>query len=144
MEDSMYSATADVAEMQALCREIANARAASAREKDRVSAVQTCLGLGWNRCLELLSGKARRVDGWEKDLARARVAAQRRQAHERKVAEHLAWLQEQIDRCREGDAEFRGVHVDALQHLLRVAGDTPGAVEVPAPEVADHFNSISD
>lgn len=132
-ERAVYCAASDVAEMKSMCGEIVALRGNPRREKERVNLLVAALrhpDLTWNRCFEFLKGKSRRVDGWEKDLARDAVRRLREAQERQRANEHLAWLQEQIERARQGDEEFRGAHVDGLEHFLRGARGDAGAVEV--------------
>ena len=69
----------DVIEMKGLANEIADRMVGEgAKLAARAGAVINAIGgITENRALEFLSGKARRVDGWEKDNARRRRAALR-------------------------------------------------------------------
>lgn len=126
------SSSNDVLEMQTICGEIADRLADSAREKDRIGAVLRAFNyrIGWNRVLEFLRGRARRVDSWEKDHARAALADIKRAERQRRDHEHLAWLREQIDRAKASGEEFHGAHIDGLEHFLRLGSDPAGPVEV--------------
>jgi hypothetical protein len=55
----------DVARMEELAGAVADLAATSHRQKDRVAAVSRCLGQPWNRALEFLNGRARRIENWE-------------------------------------------------------------------------------
>jgi len=125
------SAADDVLDMRVLCAEIAAREARGGSAKEQITAVSKALGVGWNRALEFLKGKARRVDAWEKDNARRRLAALRERERIERENEHLAWLECEIARHRASGEEFRGPHVDGLEHLLRLARGADGAVEIP-------------
>lgn len=120
----------DVMEMQTLCDEIVKHLAGAALIKTKVGLLADELGVSFNRALEFLRGKARRVDSWEKDDARRTLADLRARQRAQRDSEHLAWLQEQIDRSRASGTEFRGAHVDGLEHFLRLARVEAGAVEL--------------
>ena len=136
-ENSTMSAEADVAEMQRYCGEIASRTAQSGEWKDRITAVSGALSVGWNRAYELLRGKARRVDGWEKDNARRVLDELRAAERHRRELEHLAWLESEIARHRASGEELRGPHVDGLEHFLRLARGADSAVAVPAAETSE-------
>lgn len=127
------SSADDVIEMKGLANEIADRMVGEgAKLAARAGAVINAIGgITENRALEFLSGKARRVDGWEKDNARRRRAALRERARIERENEHLAWLECEIARHRASGEEFRGPHVDGLEHLLRLARGADGAVEIP-------------
>ena len=132
------SASSDVMEMQSLCGEIADRAVGSGREKERIGAVSRQLGVGWNRALEFLRGKARRVDSWEKDNALRQLAELKDQERRRREAAHLLWLESEIGRLRETSEEFHGPHVDGLEHFLRLARGADSAVAIPpAPDSTD-------
>lgn len=130
------SAEADVAEMKSLCGELADRLAGSDAYKDRVRTVQSKLGLSWNRAMEFLRGKARLVQSWEKDHARAVLRELREAEQRRREQDHLVWLRQQIDRARATGEEFHGPHVDGLEHVFRLARDPGSAVEISGGEPA--------
>ena len=138
----MYSSAADVAEMKRLCAEIADRSAASGRSKDRVNAVQKALGLGWNRSLEFLAGKARVVPSWQKDLAREHVAELKRAEDARKAAEHVAFLNRTLAYLKSSDPELYGPHVARIEHGLAAAGvlDRTMAPASRAVEPSDFYD----
>ena len=134
MRETAMSAEADVSEMSDLCSEIAAALTRSHREKDRVSAVRSAMGrrpngewlFSWNRTVEFLRARARRVDSWEKDRAR-QVRDELKQAEERRrERDHLEWLERQI---ASGAAPSGGAG-NGLVDLLRRARAEAGAVAV--------------
>lgn len=127
------SAADDVLEMQTLSAELADRMAGrGAAVKVRIGAVADAVGVGANRALEFIKGKARRVDAWEKENAKRQLADLRERERLARENEHLAWLECEIARHRASGSEFRGAHVDGLEHFLRVARDASGAVEVHA------------
>jgi hypothetical protein len=134
-ERSSMSAAEDVLEMKSLARELADRLAGqgAAANKLRVNAVATEIGVSWNRALEFLSGKARRVDAWEKENAKRRIAelkdAERRQ-HEN---QYLDWLVS-------APADERGPLLDRLEQALRVARGEAGPVALQEASV-DHDQS---
>lgn len=123
------SSRSDVLEMQDLCGRIATHLTTSHRDKERATAVSRLLGVTWNRALEFLKAKARRVDSWEKDNAREALAKLNRAEQARKVAEHLDWLHTTIGQFEASGEELAGPHLDALKRLLRGGGAEAGAVD---------------
>jgi hypothetical protein len=136
---TMYSSAADVAEMQAMCVEIADKTASSAHPKDRISAVATAIGVGWNRALEFLAGKARRIDGWEKDLARENLAELKRAEEQRRIAGHVAYLNRTLSYLKASDPELYGPHIDLVERGLAAGGVLDCAVAETAAEPARAF-----
>jgi len=134
----MYSSAADVAEMKALCAEIALREAASPHDKDRIAAIQNAIGVGWNRALELLIGRARRIDSWEKDLARDRVAELKRAEQQRRVAGHVDFLNRQLAYLKASDPDLYGPHIDRVERGLAAAG----VLDCPLAEADD--SDLSD
>lgn len=116
-----------VAEMSALVREAAD-YAPSPNWKDRVHAAARVLRLPFGRAKRLYYGEARRVDAEEMDNARAAIRAVREAARRRRDNDHLLWLESEIARHRASGEELRGPHVDGLEHFLRVARGSAGAV----------------
>lgn len=139
------SATADVFEMRDLCGDIAGMVTRSLKEKDRVSAVRSAIGrdedgswlFSWNRTLEFLRARARRVDSWEKDRAREVRDELKRAAREQRHRDHLEWLESEIGRFQASGEELHGPHIDGLVGLLRMARGADSAVAVPAEEPSD-------
>lgn len=128
------SAAEDVLEMKSLSNQLADHLVGKgAKLAARAGAVLSAIGgdLTENRALEFLKGKARRVDGWEKDNARRRLAALRERARIERENEHLAWLECEIARQRSTGSGFHGPHVDGLEHFLRLARGADSAVAVP-------------
>lgn len=119
------SAEVDVREMRTLCEQIADFFAPNQNEKARTRAVMRQVGVGANRAYEFLKGRARRVDAFEKDAARSVVS----EIEEARNAEHLNWLASEAARLREGDADFCGEHIDALEHLVRRLRAQAGPVD---------------
>lgn len=128
VESSPMSPSADVVEMSDICTELADRLADGSREKDRVGALTFHLGFGWNRALEFLRGKARRVDSWEKDHAR-RILEELREAELRQQAEsHVNWLRSTVEHLRTTDEEFHQFDVDGLERALSRVGARGGAL----------------
>lgn len=125
------SAEADVMEMKSLCGGIAELLTPSRSEKDRIAAVRGVFRdrhgrflISWNRTLEFLRGKARRIDSWEKDFARRQLEDLKRMEQQRRDHAHLNWLDELIA----SDPRLGGRSAAELQHLLRGAGPQDGPV----------------
>lgn len=125
------SAEADVAEMQSLLNEIAARIARGRSVQERITALMGKLGFGANRTLEFLRGKARVVQSWEKDHARAALADLKRAERQRRDLDHLAWLASEVGRLEASGEAFHGAHVDGLKHFLRLARGEGGAVALP-------------
>lgn len=121
-------------EMNSLVLEAA-ATASSPNWKDRVHAAARVLNLPFARAKAFYYREPRRVTAEEMDHARSAIRALREQRRANRHAEHLAWLEGQIGRFRASGEELHGPHVDALEHLLRVAR-TDGS-PVAAEETAD-------
>lgn len=132
------SAADDVLEMKDLSAELADRVVGKgAAVKSRIGAVaEAIVGITENRAMEFIRGKARRVDAWEKEHAKRRVAELRCAERQQREQEHFLWLEEQIGRHQASGEELRGPHIDGLQHLLRVARAAGGAVAVQADEDA--------
>lgn len=125
------SAANDVAEMEPLSIELADRLVGKgAQMKARVGAVAGAIGVSANRALEFMKGKARRVDAWEKENAKRQVAELRERERIARENAHLDWLRAEIARSRAPGTEFRRVHGDGLEHLLRVARGEAGSVAV--------------
>lgn len=118
LEDSKMSCEA----MKSLAWEIADYATQSPNWKQRVGAFAKSINTSFGRAYTLYYGTARRVDAFERDAAREALKALKQAEEIRKNAEHIRWLQSQIAGLREGDADFRGPHVDALEHLVRSLG----------------------
>ncbi len=131
------SSADDVVEMKTLCGELAERLAPYGGVKARVNALMGKLRLGENRVVEFLRGKARRVESWEKDRARARLARRKDAERQRRELEHLTWLESEIARHRASGEELRGPHVDGLEHFLRLARGEDSTVEVSEAEAAE-------
>lgn len=128
------SAADDVLEMQGLTTELADRLAGKVKANARIGAVADALGVGANRALEFIKGKARRVDAWEKENAKRRLHELKELERIERENEHLAWLECEVARHRAAGSEFRGPHVDGLEHFLRLARDASSAVALPDEE----------
>lgn len=121
LENSKMSCEA----MKMLAHEIADLSADGPNWKQRVEAVATAINSSFGRAFTLYYATARRVDADEMDAARAAKNELKNKEEARKNAEHLLWLESQIAGLREGDADFRGPHINALEHFLcRMRGET--------------------
>lgn len=124
------TADADVREMRDLIGEFADLLTRSHREKDRIIAVREALPrkpggevpFSWNRTLEFLRGKARRVDAWEKELVRQEKrkleAAERRREANRLIAN----LNRTVAYLRSTDPDGHRDDVAAIERTLALAG----------------------
>lgn len=140
VEGSMSPAD-DVVEMQGFCTEIADLLRLPQNLKDRTNELQRLFGrqlFGWNRINEFLRGKARRVDGWEKDHAR-RILEQQREADLRAQADrHVDWLRSTVEHLQASGEELDGFNLAGLERALARAGASgrpvgrPGAAEFDA------------
>jgi hypothetical protein len=128
------SAADDVFEMKTLASELADRLAGQgAASKSRIATVSKEIGVSWNRALEFLSGKARRVDAWEKEHAKRRIAELRDAERRRLENDYLHWLVASAP-------EHRGPMLDRLELVLRNARG--GASPVALHEAAeDHDQS---
>lgn len=118
------SALADVSEMQGICAEIVSRLSSRDLQKQQVPKLAQLIGVTENRALEFLRARARRIDSWEKDIARQIRDDLRREEQRRREHEHLTWLAQQIE-------GMDGGVVDALQRRLRAAGYEAGSVALP-------------
>jgi hypothetical protein len=136
------SSADDVSEMVTLSTELADRLAGhGAAMKQRIGAVADAVGVTTNRALEFMKGKARRVDAWEKEHAKRRVAELRDAERRQRERAHLLWLESELGRLQSSGEEFHGAHVDGLQHFLRVVRGEAGAVAVP-DAAEDHDQSV--
>lgn len=130
VEGSMSPAD-DVIEMQGFCTEIADLLRLPANLKDRTNELQRLMGrdlFGWNRINEFLRGKARRVDGWEKDHARRILEQQREADLSAKAVRHVAWLRSTVEHFQTAGEELDGFDVAGLERALARAGASRRAV----------------
>lgn len=134
------TAADDVMIMRDLVGEIADRLTQSKREKDRIIAVREALPrrpdgsvpFSWNRTLEFLRGKARRVDAWEKELAQSEL--KRLEAIERRREAHrlVANLNRTAAYLRSTDPDGHRDDVAAIERTLALAGVLDRAlVEAP-------------
>jgi len=114
----------DVAEMQTLCGFIADRLAEESNDKSRVSAICSALGgrITWNRAFEFLKAKARRVDSWEKDLARQQVEKIKRAERERAVRRHTQWLRSTLQHAVDGGADVDRADLAVVERVLARVG----------------------
>lgn len=130
------SAADDVVEMQSLCEFIAEKLSISKKDKDRTKAIYGALNpnghrdelVTWNRCYEFLKGRARIVQSWEKDLARAQRDAIRASERERRAQEHVEWLQFVHQQAISSDEDMDRVEIAALERVLARVGALGGPV----------------
>lgn len=130
------SAADDVLDMRDLCAEIAAREVGSGPAKARISAVSRSLGIGWNRALEFLNGRARRVDAWEKDNARRRVEQLRRQ----EAVTHISNLNRTLAYLKTTDPDGYRSHIDSIERALAAAG----VLDRPVADAANPSETTGD
>jgi hypothetical protein len=125
------SAADDVSEMQSLAEYIAERLSISKKDKDRTKALYTAFNpelhrgnemVSWNRCFEFLKGKARIVQSWEKDLARAKRDAIKAAERQRRTQEHIAWLRSIHDGAAQAGADMDRADLAAVERVLSRIG----------------------
>jgi len=133
------SAADDIFEMKGLCEQIAERLAASSSDKDRVTAIYEALKakVTWNRAFEFLKGKARRIDSWEKDLARAKLQELKRLERDRQKLQHVAWLRSIHSHAAETGADLDRADLAAVERVLSRIGALDCAVGNPGFTEAD-------
>lgn len=141
------NAADDVLEMEALTNELAERLVGKgAQLQTKITAVLRAFGeqITANRAKEFLKGQALRVDGWEKDNARRRLAELQDRERIERENEHFRWLECEIARHRASGEELRGPLVNGLEHVLRAARGDAGPVALQA--TSDDFdpNDFSD
>lgn len=130
------SAADDVAEMQTLAGFIADKLGASTKNKDRTKALYDALNpnahrdelVSWNRCFEFLTGRARLVQSWEKDLAREKRKAIETADRERRQREHIEWLRFVHEQAAQDGADMDRADLAALERVLSRVGALDSAV----------------
>lgn len=134
------SAADDVAEMQTLAGFIADKLAASTKNKDRTNALHAAFNpranrgeelISWNRCFEFLTGRARLVQSWEKDLARAKREAIETAQRERRNREHIEWLRFVHEQAVSDGADMDRADIAALERVLSRVGALDSAMGNP-------------
>lgn len=138
------SATADVREMQTLCEALAEKLAFSEADKDQIRAILKVFSDGKgaalitaNRAFEFLRGKARRVDSWEKDIARQELRRLEEAERAAALQGHVLWLRRSAEYLRATDEERHRFDIDALEQAVRVAGSVGGSLVAVASEDTD-------
>ena len=138
-ENSPMSAAYVVAEMQTLAGFIADKLAASTKNKDRTKALYDALNpnarrdelVSWNRCFEFLTGRARLVQSWEKDLAREKRRAIEATERDRRNREHIEWLRFIHEQAAQDGADMASADFAALERVLSRVGALDSAVGNP-------------
>jgi hypothetical protein len=139
-ENSPMSAADDVAEMQTLAGFIADKLSASTKNKDRTNALHASLNpdlrrgkelISWNRCFEFLTGRARLVQSWEKDLAREKRKAIEATERDRRNREHIEWLRFVHQQAAADGADMDRADFAALERVLSRVGALDSAVGNP-------------
>lgn len=115
--------------MTALCREIADASAASSNWKDRVAAVARALGVNWSRAKGLYFAEARIVRSEEMDRARAVAREQRARRMARQQAQEYAAAAAYL---RKVGADEHGRAIADLERAAQRAGAAHSALAVEA------------
>lgn len=133
------SAADDIFEMKGLCEQIAERLSASSSDKDRVTAVYEALKakVSWNRAFEFLKGKARLVQSWEKDLARAKLQDLKRAERDRQTLQHIAWLRSIHAGASETGADVDRADLAALERVLSRIGALDSTMGNPGFTDAD-------
>lgn len=133
------SAADDVAEMQTLAGFIADKLGASPKNKDRTKALYDALNpnshrdelVSWNRCFEFLTGRARLVQSWEKDLAREKRNAIETAQRERRNREHIEWLRFVHQQAAQDGADMDRADLAVLERVLSRVGALDSAMGNP-------------
>lgn len=134
------SAADDVAEMQTLAEFIADKLAASTKNKDRTNALHAAFNprvnrgeelISWNRCFEFLTGRARLVQSWEKDLARAKRDAIETAERDRRNREHIEWLRFIHQQATDDGSDMDRAELAALERVLSRVGALDGTLGNP-------------
>lgn len=133
------SAADDVAEMQTIAGFIADKLSASKKNKDRTKALYDALNpkanrdelVSWNRCFEFLTGRARLVQSWEKDLARDKRKAIETAERNRRTREHIEWLRFIHEQAAADGADMDRADIAALERVLSRVGGLDRAVGNP-------------
>lgn len=140
------SAADDVAEMQSLAEYIADRLAISKKDKDRTKALYAAFNpeihrgdelVSWNRCFEFLKGKARIVQSWEKDLARAKRDAIKAAERQRRTHEHVAWLRSIHEGAVASGADLDRSDLAVLERVLSRVGALDSSLGNPGFTDAD-------
>lgn len=111
------SAEGDVRQMKEWCWEIADHYRSGPSMQESVTAVMKQVGVGANRAYEFLKARARRVDGWEKDAARAAL----KRIEEAKDAAFYARLGTTVAKLKAVDPEFYRADIAQLERVLSQA-----------------------
>jgi hypothetical protein len=129
----------DILEMKGLCSEIADRLAISSHGKDRVDAVCKALKakVTWNRAFEFLHGRARRIDSWEKDLARAELKQLKRQEQRQRTADTIQWLADIGASAAASGADLDRADLAAVQRVLSRVGSLDRAMGNPGTAAED-------
>lgn len=119
------NAADDVIETQSLFEQLADLLAPREDDKVQVRVLHTELRekrdeplFTWNRVFELLKGRARRVDAWEKEYAGRRLAALRRQ----EAIDQIGRLNRTLQYLKTTDPDGYRSHIDSVERSLAMAG----------------------
>lgn len=127
-ENSEMSSEADIAFMESACARIVRASGVSSRQ-EQVSVVMRALKVTANRAYEFLTGKARRVDGFEKDLAREVVKQIEAENELRENAAFERRLQSTLAHLKETDPDFYRADIAGLERALLRGGEVDSTVD---------------
>lgn len=111
------SSASDVAFMADACGKITKAHGVHSRQ-EQVTAIMKALKVTGNRAYEFLTGKAKRVDGYEKDRAREILLEIEAQNELRENAAFERRLQSTLAHLKETDPEFFGADIAGLERAL--------------------------
>ena len=126
-ENSKMSSASDVTFMENACARIAEARGAVS-QKERVWHVVHALRVSGNRAYEFLTGRALRVDGYEKDRAREVLSEIEAENERQKHADFAARLHSTLAHLRQTDPDFYRADIAALERALLRPGELDRAV----------------
>ena len=115
------SSAEDVLDMKDICAELADRVVGEgAKLTARAGVVIRTLGgeTTENRALELLKGKARRVDAWEKERAERRRDELRRL----EAINHIGNLNRTLAYLKTTDPDGYRTHIDSVERSLAMAG----------------------
>lgn len=114
------SKMSSVAEMTALCREVADHRSPTGNWKDRVGAVARTFGFSWGRSKSFYYATARRVDAEEMDRARSAISELRAKRQARELENSFRIV---ADRLRQIDPSFHRDTIDVLERAAASGRD---------------------
>lgn len=122
------SSEADIAFMENACGRIARSRGVHSRQ-EQVSAVMRALHVSANRAYEFLTGKARRVDGFEKDQARKILKQIEAEDELRENAAFERRLQSTLAHLKATDPDFYRADIAGLERALLRGGEVDSTLD---------------